>query len=144
MFRKEPMTELYDVIVDKIIKYNIKTLYVEINTDTSLPTVLRERLKRKGISFCNIVEVYSVDNKEQRIKDNKGHVKNTVAFPARKFWGKDLELKAFMEQLTSYSFERPNKFDDAIDAVVIYVMQTAPKFAPNAILEIYDRAMLGI
>jgi predicted phage terminase large subunit-like protein len=144
MFRKEPMTELYDVIVEKIIKYNIKTLYVEINTDTSLPTILRERLSKKGIAFCNIIEVYSVENKEQRIKDNKGHVKNTVAFPARKFWGRDLELKAFMEQLTSYSFDRPNKFDDAIDAVVIYIMQTAPKFAPNAILEIYDRAMLGI
>lgn len=144
MFRKEPMTELYDVIVEKIIKYNIRTLYVEINTDTSLPTVLRERLARKGITFCTIIEVYSVENKEQRIKDNKGHVKNTVAFPARKFWNKDLELKAFMEQLTSYSFDRPNKFDDAIDSVVIYIMQVTPKFTSNAILEIYDRTMLGI
>lgn len=144
MFRKEPMTELYDVIVEKIIKYNIKTLYVEINTDTSLPTVLRERLKAKNIAFCNIIEVYSVENKEQRIKDNKGHIKNTVAFPARKFWGKDLELKAFMEQLTSYSFDRPNKFDDAIDGVTIYIMQNTPKMTPNAVLELLDRSLLGI
>lgn len=144
MFRKEPMTELYDVIVDRIIKFKIKKLYVEINTDTSLPTVIRERLLAKGITYCEIVEVYSVENKEQRIKDNKGHVKNTVAFPARKFWGKDLELKSFMEQLTSYSFDRPNKYDDAIDSVVIYIMQNVAKFTPNAILEIYDRSMLGI
>lgn len=144
LFRKEPMSELYDIIVEKIIKYNIRKLYVETNTDTSLPFVLRERLAKKGCNFCEIVELYSVENKEERIKDNKGFVKNTVAFPDRKFWGKDLELKSFMEQLTSYSFDRPNKFDDAIDSVVIYIMQTTPKFACSGILEVFDRSLLGI
>ena len=144
MFRKEAMTELYDVIIEKIIKYNIRKLYVEINIDTSLATVLRDRLKAKNITFCEIVEVYSVENKEQRIKDNSGNVKNTVAFPARKFWAKDLELKSFMEQLTSFSFDRANKFDDAIDSVVLYIMQNIPKFEYNAVMEFFDRSTLGI
>lgn len=123
LFQKKSMKELYDKIVDKIILHKLNWLMVENNTDTSLKEVLESRLKQKGYFGCTIIEKYSYENKEQRIKDNQGHVRNDIIFPAKSCYSPTSELGRFMESMTSYSFSYPNKFDDAIDSVVLLIME---------------------
>lgn len=47
LYQKKGMDDLYDPIVDMIIKHQLNQLVVENNTDTSLKTVLEERLHKK-------------------------------------------------------------------------------------------------
>lgn len=69
IFQKKAMTELYNDIVDKIIEHTVTRFVIENNTDTSLKTLLEDRLKAKGYYICELVEKYNTVNKEQRIKD---------------------------------------------------------------------------
>lgn len=123
LFQKKSMKELYDRIVDKIIMHRLNWLIVENNTDTSLKEVLEMKLKEKGYFGCTIIEKYSSQNKEQRIKDNQGYVRNDMVFPAKSSYTPTSEMGQFMESMTSYSFNYPNKFDDAIDSIVLLIME---------------------
>ena len=72
------MTDLYDEIIDKIIEHTIVELVIENNTDTSLKTLLEEKLKVREHHLCNIRKKYNTANKEVRIKDNRGIVKSRI------------------------------------------------------------------
>lgn len=144
-FRKGAMSDMYDDIVNMIIKYNVRKLYVEINVDGSLPELLRKKLEEKKYYYCEIVEIYSVINKEQRIKDNQGYVKKLIIFPNRKKWKAiGSEFKEAMEQMMSYSFDHPNKHDDSIDSICIMVMENIPKLDFINTLSLGNRSELGI
>lgn len=143
LFKKDAISEMYDEIIEKIVRFNIIKLYIEINTDTSLPTVLSDRLKAKGHN-CEIIEIFSTVNKEQKIKDNQGNVKNKLVFPSRKYWKKNHELFKAMEQMTSYSFERANKHDDFIDSCSIFIMNETSNLNSGGFLELIDRRILDI
>ncbi|MGX8835315.1 phage terminase large subunit [Amedibacillus sp. YH-ame6] len=123
LYQKKAMKELYDVIVDKIIQHRINILVVENNTDTSLKEVLDTRLKARGYLFCTIIEKYSSQNKEQRIKDHQSDVRNYVVFPPKGMYSLNTDFGQAIEEITAYSFNYPNKYDDGIDALVIYAMQ---------------------
>lgn len=123
LYRKKSMNELYDAICDKIIFHQLNWLVVENNTDTSLKYALDTKLKAKGYHGCTILEKYSNENKEQRIKNNQGYVRNDVIFPKKSNYSPTSEIGQFMESLTSYSFIYPNKFDDAIDSVVLLIQE---------------------
>ncbi len=121
IFQKKGMDELYDTIVNKIIQHQITNFHVENNTDTSLKTLLEMKLKEKNYNLCVITEIYSSRNKEQRIKDMQGAVKRNVVFPAKRKFARNTEMGKFMGNLTAYSFDYPNKNDDSIDSVCLYV-----------------------
>ena len=123
LYQKKGMDDLYDPIVDMIIKHQLNQLVVENNTDTSLKTVLEERLHKKGYYGCNIVEKYSTQNKEQRIKDYQSTVRNSIVYPAQNLFSPITQMGEAMESITSYSFNYPNKFDDAIDSIVLLCME---------------------
>lgn len=120
LYKKASMRELYDLIVDRIIEHRIQELIVEINTDTSLKTVLETKLRQRGYYSCTIVELYSTKNKEQRIKDSQGTVRNCLIFPIKGQYNETHEIGKAMQSVTSYSFLYPNKYDDAIDSLAIY------------------------
>lgn len=144
-FRQGAMSDMYDDIIEMIIKYNIRKLYVEINVDGSLPELLKKKMEEKKYFYCEIIEIYSVINKEQRIKDNQGYVKKLVIFPNRKKWRAiGSEFKDAMEQMMSYSFERPNKHDDCVDSICMMVMENIPKIDYISTLTLGNRAELGI
>ena len=61
------------------------------------------------------------------------------------YYEKNIEVALNLIKASLYiKINTENKFDDAIDSVVIYVMQTTPKFACSGILEVFDRSLLGI
>lgn len=101
LYQKKGMDDLYDPIVDMIIKHQLNQLVVENNTDTSLKTVLEERLHKKGYYGCNIVEKYSTQNKEQRIKDYQSTVRNSIVYPAQNLFSPITQMGEAMESITS-------------------------------------------
>lgn len=80
LFKQKAMTELYDDIVDKIIQHHVIKFVVENNIDTSLKTLLQEKLEAKGYHDCEIIEKFNTAPKEKRIKDMRGIIKRRVAF----------------------------------------------------------------
>lgn len=123
LYRKKSMKELYDAIVQKIVDHRINRLVVENNTDTSLKEVLEQKLKERGYYGCTITEKYSTQNKEQRIKDHQGTARGEIRYPKKSLHSPNSDIGMAMDAITSYSFNYPNKFDDAIDSIVLLIME---------------------
>ena len=116
MFKKKAMTDLYEEIIMKIKKNKVIKLIVENNTDTSLPYVIKQKLEEQNITWCEVEPMYSYINKEQRIKDYQGILKQNIVFPERGLYPIATDLGRLIDQLTSYSFDFPNKFDRQVVA----------------------------
>lgn len=144
LFQKKPMSELYIPICNMLIKHRIQRLVLENNTDTSLKVILEEILHSKGYFDIEIIEKYSTQNKEQRIKDNRGTVVNHIYFPKKGLFPKKSDISIGMEDLTSYSFDYPNKYDDAIDSVVLYCMEFVSSLHNFASVTSFNRRKLGV
>lgn len=111
-------TELIELMVEKIIAHEVTEFLIEENTDTSLSYLIDRELKNKGYYNCNISTVYQTKNKELRIMGNKGYLRNNIIYPDRSIMNAQSQgMRKAMEQFTTYSFDKPNKFDDAIDAL---------------------------
>lgn len=113
IFKKKAMTDLYDEIVDKIIQHNIIKFVIENNIDTSLKTVLEDRLHEKGYYVCEIIEKYNTVKKEERIKNARGVALKSIVFKDKRLYKPNTDYGRFMKNLTTYSFDYPNKYDDA-------------------------------
>lgn len=116
IFQKKAMTELYDEIANKIIDNTVTLLVIENNTDTSLPTLIQDRLYKRNYMICEIRTKYNTQVKEQRIKDNRGIVKNRIKFKNKQDYSPNSDYGRCMDNLTKYSFDSANKFDDAPDS----------------------------
>lgn len=123
IFKREAITELYDEIIEKIKKYHIIELLVENNTDTSLKTVLEMKLEENGVTFCTVLEKYNTQNKEKRIADMRGLIKRHIVFPHKTIVTPNSDMGRFMMNFTLYSFDYPNKNDDAPDSTAMYVSE---------------------
>ena len=88
--------------------------------------------------------MYSYLNKEQRIKDYQGLLKQNIIFPERGLYPMATDLGRAVDQLTSYSFDFPNKFDDAIDSVTMFVMYFIADVGKSTKAIAIDRRALGI
>ena len=144
IFKQKAMTELYDLIVDKIIEHNITTLVVENNIDTSLKTLLEEKLHKKGYFLCEIVEKYNTVKKEQRIKDTRGLIKKFMVFKDKKTYKPNTDYGRFMKNFTTYSFDYANKHDDAPDSVAMFTTEIILGRGKPSRPKPINRGLLGI
>lgn len=144
IFQKKAMTELYDEIVSKIIEHTITKFVIENNIDTSLKTLLEGKLKAKGYYLCEIIEKYNTVKKEDRIRDARGDIKRLILFKDKKLYKPNTDYGRFMKNFTTYSFDYPNKFDDAPDSMAMFrtevILDRARPSKPKPI----NRAILGI
>lgn len=137
LFERKAITELYDKIVDKIIEDHVILLVLEENIDSSLKSILESKLEEREYYACKIVPLYNTVKKETRIQGEEGVIKRRIVFPAQGMFGMATEMGQFMDQITMYSFNMPNKFDDALDSVAMFsreVIQENSK--PNKITPI--------
>ena len=123
VFDNKAVKTLYSQIVDKIIKNNITLLVVETNTDTSLPAVIYERCEEKGYYNLKIIEKYSSEKKYERINKFKDIILRKIVFPNKILYGLGTPIGKAMDQMTSYSFDYPNKHDDMIDSTALFADQ---------------------
>lgn len=120
IYKQKPMDDLYDEIIQKIIENTITTLVIENNIDTSLRPLLLGKLKERGVFWCNIVEKFNTVKKEERIKNNRGIVQKQVVFPDKSIVKPNTDIGRMMDNITKYSFDKPNVHDDGIDSVCMY------------------------
>lgn len=144
LYKKKSMKELYDSIVDKIIEHRLNKLVLENNIDTSLKEVLDERLHKKGYFGCTIIEKYSSINKEKRINDHQGDIRGMIVYPRKNMYSQSTDMGKAMQGITSYSFNYPNKFDDGIDSIAMYVMEFIDEKNNFAKVSSFNRAKFGI
>ena len=123
IFKAKAMSDMYDEIIAKIQEHNITWLVVENNTDTSLKTLLEEKLKAKGINTCIITEKYNTVKKEARINQQQGLIRKLLVFKEKKAYKKNSDYGRLMSNLTRYSFDYPNKHDDAPDSLALFVTE---------------------
>lgn len=120
LYLKAPMDVCYGKICELIEKHHIVKLRVERNTDTSLKFLLEKILHERGIYFCEITEVYSTKNKEDRIYANETVLKNLIIFPCRDMYSRVSQMGQFMEHIISYKYKGA-EYDDSIDSVCLYI-----------------------
>ena len=117
------MEDLYDEIIEKIIQHRIIKLVIENNIDTSLKTLLTDRLKQRGVNWCEIIEKYNTVKKEERIKNNRGIVQKFVVFLDKTLTKPHSDYGRLMENMTKYSFDKPNLHDDSVDSVCMFASE---------------------
>lgn len=123
IFTKEPMDSLYDKIIEKIILHHIVTLVIENNIDFSLKTLLEDRLKLKGIYWCKIIEHYNTPKKEKRISDMLWQIQTLIIFKDKSIVKPNTDIGRLMNNITKYSFDKPNAFDDGPDGGALYASE---------------------
>lgn len=131
IFQLRQMADLYGEICDKIEKHHIVKLHVENNTDTSLKFLLDKMLHERGIYFCEISETYSVQNKEEKIRElvysNEGYFKNQLVYPAMQLFAPSSQMGKFMLYITSYDYYEKMEYDDSIDEECMYIKKFLQK-----------------
>lgn len=144
IFKKKAITELYDEIIAKIEQWNITELVIENNTDTSLKNLLDKMLEDRGIYTCIIKEKYNTPKKEKRIKDAEGLICRLLNFKEKTMYAKNSDYGRLIDNLTTYSFDYPNKNDDAPDSLALFVNEIIlEKNKPSKPVAI-SRRLLGI
>lgn len=144
IFEQKPMSDLYDDIVDKIIEHNIIDFVIENNTDTSLKAIIELKLQERGFVNCIIREKYNTKNKEQRIKDARGHIKKFIMFKEKRTYLPNTSYGKFMKNFTTYSFDYPTKHDDAADSMALFITETVLKNNMISKPIPMDRRLFGI
>ena len=66
-----------------------------------------------------------------------------IVYPKKGMYPSNSDMGKAMESMTSYSFNYPNKFDDAIDSIALYVMEFIVQTYKFAKLRPFDRRKLG-
>lgn len=123
IYKQKPMDDLYAEIIEKIIEHRITTLVIENNIDTSLKRLLEDRLHVRGVYWCIIIEKYNTVKKEERIKNNRGIVQKQIIFPDKSIVRPNTDIGRMMDNITKYSFDKPNVHDDGIDSVCMYASE---------------------
>ena len=144
IFKKKAMTELYDEIISKIEQHNITWLVVENNTDTSLKALLETKLKEKGINTCVITEKYNTVKKEMRILQNSGLIKKLIFFKEPTNYKQNSDYGRLLKNLRTYSFDYPNKNDDAPDSLALFITEIVLMRGKPSKPKPVDRRSLGI
>ena len=123
IYKQKPMDDLYDEIIEKIIDNKITLLVIENNIDTSLKALLETKLKERNVFWCTIIEKYNTVKKEERIKNNRGFVQKQIIFPDKSIVKPNTDIGRMMENITKYSFDKPNLHDDGVDSVCMYASE---------------------
>ena len=88
--------------------------------------------------------MYSYINKEKRIYDFQGVLRENIVFPARGLYPIATDIGRMVDQMTSYSFEFPNRFDDAVDSITMFAMYQIADVGKSTKAIAIDRRALGI
>lgn len=134
LYLNEPMDNVYPKIVDKIIQHKITKLVIEKNIDVSLKTLLTKLLAEKGVYYCEIIEVYALTKKEEKIYNMEQIIKNYIVFPAQHLYSYASQMGKFMNDVFAFSYTHKNEHDDSIDSIATFCqrMISLPTYTTKA------------
>ena len=119
LFTRTATKDMYDAIVDKIIENHINTLIIESNVTSELKQNIEEKLSKKGVTYCEIIEKYNTIPKPTRIENEKGIIIRQMVFPEKGMYGVNTDIGRFMDNLTTYNSSGLNANDDAPDSCAL-------------------------
>ena len=108
-----------DHICDKIISKNVVKLIAETNTVSNIKSQLQERLFARGYRCCEIIEIYSTQNKEEKIFDNQSTITEYIVFPDKSLYAKSSMMGRYMKDITNWHAKTKGN-DDSIDTEAIF------------------------
>lgn len=124
IYTQKATSKLFDAIVDKIVKHNIKILVIETNVDGGLKKVIEERLEAIGFNNgIQIIEKYSTVVKQTRIELERGAIIDRIYYPNQRLFAINSDMGAFMTSHTMYNIEGGNVHDDATDSVAMFTSE---------------------
>ena len=118
--RRKPYKLLKNDLTEKIIKNNVSKLGVEINTSNELGDYIKDELKRAGYTKIKIDEIYSTENKEEKISANQDEILTELIFPEKNMFSPSSEMGIAMDMLTTYSTTTTNAHDDVPDCCATF------------------------
>ena len=101
-------------------------------------------LEEKGYYNCTIIEKFNTAKKEKRINDTKGLILRKIVFKDKSMYKPNTDYGRFMKNLTTYSFDYPNRNDDAPDSMALFTTEIILNSARPSIPKPINRAVLGI
>jgi hypothetical protein len=120
LYDNRPMKNCIDLIVNKIIQHNIKRLYVEINTEECIETLLQEKLEARGYKGCVIEEIYSTVPKDRRIMMAEGDIKSKIIFPKYGMYSQSSDIGNALMNVYGYTYTGVVAHDDAPDSLALF------------------------
>ena len=83
-------------------------------------TFVDAELKKRGVTYCEIIEKYNTVPKPTRIENEKHIIKRQLVFPEKGMYGINTDMGKFMENLTLYNETGTNPNDDAPDSCALF------------------------
>lgn len=123
LFKGKSMEEVYGEIIGNVTQHKIIKFVIENNTDVSLKSYLEKELKQRGYYSCEMMEKFNTVKKEQRIRDENLPMRKQIVYPQKGLFTANSDMGKFMDNITRFSLEQPNKHDDAPDSVALFVNQ---------------------
>ena len=139
MFQGKSMDEVYDEITARVLQHQIIRLVIENNTDTSLRALIDKNLRERGYYHCETTEKFNTKKKEQRIRDENLPIRKQIVFPKQGLFPPNSEMGRFMENVTKFSLDKPNKHDDAPDSLALFVAEIIKEGYRGAKVEAVSR-----
>lgn len=118
--RRKTFKMIKEDIIKKIIKHNVSKCGVEINTSNELGDTIKEMLEDEGYVDIEIEEIYSTQNKEDKIAANQDDIINELVFPQKDMFPPSSEMGVAMDMITTYSTTQKNAHDDAPDCCATF------------------------
>ena len=108
-----------DHCCDLIISKNVVELVAETNTVSNIKAQLQEKLFARGYRACNITEIYTVQNKQDKIFENQSTILEYIVYPDKKLYGKSSMMGKYMKDITNWHAKTRGN-DDSIDTEAIF------------------------
>lgn len=120
MYEQDTLERAYTTIVELVKQHHIVKLIAENNIETSIKSVLEEKLADAGVSYCEVIPIYSTQKKEDRIYNMGQLIRNRIVFPAKHIYSPYSQMGKFLLDIVGYRNDGKNKHDDSIDSVAMF------------------------
>ena len=122
IFEQEAQREMIYPIVTKLIHHKVTKLGIENNIDGSLSDLLHSKLKEMKSHYVDIVEIYSTDNKQVKIRMASFGMRNEIIYPCAKMYAMNSPMGKGMHQFTTWSgSQKYGDHDDFPDMIAMFV-----------------------
>lgn len=143
VYKQDTVENLYDLIVEKIIKHGLTELGGELNTNSSLLYVIKRKCAERGYTSLRTLDVWSYENKESKILGAKMGVLNLIIYPSQELFSARNDLGLGMIHFTTYDITGRNAHDDFVDMVSMFVIKFCKGKTRNFV-QILDRNIFNL
>lgn len=138
IYKLDTVENLYPMIVDKIVRHQIDRVGGELNTNSSLLYVLKEKCSERGYTTLKTDEVWTYEQKEMKISGARNGIREEIVYPSQKMYSLKSDMGLGMAHLTTWDISGKNAYDDFPDMISMFVIQYCGEERGNS-MQVLDR-----